>query len=98
MGGRGAESPLTWQAVEGKGPCWAAGEGQRVRQGRPRVRAAGLGLGPGPGPGLGQTCQDPHGNGGFRAGVGDGVPRAFLPGWVGPLAQQSFGGWWVGEA
>lgn len=37
--------PLTWQEEEGKGPCWAAGEGQRVRYGRPRQRATGIGWG-----------------------------------------------------
>lgn len=56
--------PLTWQEEEGKGPCWAAGEGQRVRHGRPRQRATGIEWG------WARSAQDPRWKWGFSGGSG----------------------------
>lgn len=89
--GRGqgsSQGPLTWQEEEGKGPCCAAGEGQRVRHCQTQGEGD-RGQG-GAGPDL---LRGPDSTGGFRVGVGAGGAKglSYLAGW-GLLISSPFGG------
>lgn len=83
QGGRGADRPLTWQEVEGKGLAGLQGRGKESGMADPgRERLGEDGAGP-------DLLRTPEGNGGFPMGVrGRGCQGPFLPGWVGPLDQQ----------